>query len=983
MLFIFLSSPNIFSQGYIPPSCGMIESSSSNPPPKSHCDFDADEIIANHRPEIIPFTGPSINLPVNFVIVQDENGNNNYDLNNQDHVNWLTDIAEKMNGRMDNLVPENCDCNIPPIFYNNSRITYDVSFIEMQSEIWDHNVNDTNPIGSGGKDLRCPLGDHYVGQLNDELQSHPDYSEGINFFFTNGLEGAAQYNGWWYSGFRCDSDLDHPALIHAPSSYSDYIFTIENIGNPNFQTPAEVSNNQGRTAAHELFHQFQIEVGHRNSCQFNLMNGNSSIPPAPNAQNPNTALHGCQLRQAYGTMMASHMAKYVPCIQSYDQEIEITTNENWDRSTKIFSNVRVISGASLTIECHIEMQQDGKIFVEEGGRLIVDGGEITSCGTWYGIQVEGSTTDNSVEIINDATIENATVGVSMFNEKGWLLGGGNASVLIDEATFVNCERMLALGAWPRQWNRSIIRESTQDGGKWGVTNWNCLGVTVDENTFNSQLRTCVHTIDGSFQSITDNEFNSRDIDVLLINTAILESSNIKKNDFNGANTGLHIVGGSIGFMDIEDNEFNNDVFGCFFDDHSAYNLEENEFNSDFGAVSASNGGAGNRVSENEFYNNAIGIYPFFDNSGYNFTFNCFETGLVDANIDDEIFDAIRSSDGAAGNCFTHGGTLGAAFDIDGNMSGFTYFQDENIEENCYDVLSTNTGFFVEEDLEVDAGCATGSGGGGGFNPCATHETEEERLQAQQMLLAKIDWVRKNPYLTQVQKSKLFAVYIRCLLRLKRKIAEVEVRDGDFASAKALYIGSDTLTEERLTLYGIILSSGDYVEARNYLINIPSGEDEKLIDFKTVQNINIDRFENEEYEASESVLNLLNDIAYKHHTYSAYAKALLYLFTGELIITPLPEFNPQIEGRSINHSPIESNQIKIYPNPSTEQFTVRNIVGDNVTLDMIDLSGKLLLSLNRINEGQIINLSKFNSGVYIIKIYDVENILHQEKLIIIK
>ncbi len=959
-----------------------MENSSPLSPPKSHCGNDADDIIDAHLEQIIPLAGAVITLPVNFVIVQDLNGDKNFDLNNSEHINFLNDIADKMNGRMDNLVPETCSCSVAPTFYGNTRIQYDVNLIEMRTAIWDHEVNDPTPR----LDISCSVTDHYAYDLNAEFIQDPDYSEAITFFFTDNESDTNVYAKRWYSGTRCENDLSHPALIHAPDAIEDYIYLDSGLGNPD-QSLETLSNFYGRTAAHEIFHQFQLGQGHKDACAINIMNSTGRFgTPAPNPNNPETAITGCQLRQTYGTLMAHHMAKYVPCIQSYDQEIEITTNETWDRSTKIFSNVRVMSGASLTIECHIEMQQDGKIFVEEGGRLIVDGGEITSCGTWYGIQVQGSMEGYSVEIINGAVIENANrAAVSMFHESGWLLGGGNARILIDEATFINCDRMLAMGAWPRQWNQSIIRKSTQENGRWGITNWNCMGVTVDDNIFNKQLKVCVNTIDGSYQSITDNEFYSQDIDVLLINTAILESSNIKENDFNGANTGLHIVGGSIGFMDIEDNEFNNDVFGCFFDDHSAYNLEENEFNSDFGAISASNGGAGNRVSENEFYDNAIGIYPFFDNSGYNFTFNCFETGLVDANIDDEIFDAIRSSNGAAGNCFTHGGTLGAALDIDGNMSHFTYFEPSDSEEDCHDVLSSNTGFSVEPDEIAYSGCATGigTGGNGGFNPCATHETEEERLQAEQILLAKIAWVQQNPYLTRWQKIRLVAVYNRCLQRLKRKRAEEEVKEGDFTSAIALYVGSDTLTEEKLTLYGILLSSGDYAGARNYMNNIPSGEDEKLMDFKTVQNINIDRFENEEYEPSEAVLALLQDVAYKHHTYSAYAKALLYLFTGELIITPLPEYNPQIEGRSDTYKSANDAEIVVYPNPLSDILIIKNVNYNNASLSINSLSGHLLLSKNNIVNSEKVDITMLDSGVYFLLIYEGENLIHKEKLVVIK
>jgi len=978
LLFILLSSP-VYSQVYTENTCGMTGGDITSPL-KSNCEMDGDIIINNHRDEIIPSSGPPIVLPVNFVIVQDLNGNNNFDLNNSDHLNFLNGIVNKMNGRMDNLVPEPCDCTQQPTFHNNSFIQYDVNIMAMRTAIWDHNVNDIDHIFSGnGNDTRCPIGDHYVGQLNNELLSHPDYSEAINFFFTHGAAGTSQYQGSWYSGFRCENDPNHPALIHAPNGYENYLFIS---GGNGTQTLDMLSNFNARSAAHEIFHQFQIGVGHKHTCQFNLMNGRRIPAPAPDPDDPSTALTGCQLRQAFGTMMAYHMSKYMPCIQSFDRDIEITTNEIWDTSTKILSNVRIKPGASLTINCNIEMQQDGIIYVEEGGRLLVDGGTITSCGTWHGIQVEGNMLGYSVEITNSSVIENANKGVSMFHEQGWLLGSGNANVLIDNTIFNNCKRMFAMGAWPRQKNASRITNSIQNGGKWGVTNWNCQKVTAEGNIFNGQLRDCIHTIDGSFKSISDNKFYSQDIDVLLINTSIFNSSTIEDNEFNGTNTGLHIVGGSVGFMDIKENEFDNRIFGAFFDNHATYNIEKNEFKSDFGAVSASNGNDGNEVLRNEFDNNVVGIYPFEDNSGYNFTFNCFETGLVDANIDDEIFRDIKSIDGSAGNCFTHNGTFGA-LDIDGSMSTFTYYHHDDKAIDCHDVLSTNTGFDLDVDVPRDSDCANGTGGPNGFNPCATHETEQDRILAEQILLNRIALVWQNPYLTLVQKRRITEIYQRCLRRIKKKRAEVEMEQGDFNDAKSLYVGLDTLIEEKLTLYGIILSSEDYVEARSYLNTIPETEDGDLIDFKIVQNINIDRFEDSQYQASEAIISQLEGIAYKHHTYSAYAKALIFLFTEELIITPLPQFNPQIVRRSVNSKPNQFKRIKVFPNPANDFLEIRNVHVPSARVSLHTLPGQLLISQDELIDGQTIDISSINSGVYLVSIHSANKLLHQEKLVIIK
>ncbi len=77
------------------------------------------------------------------------------------------------------------------------------------------------------------------------------------------------------------------------------------------------------------------------------------------------------------------------------------------------------SGASLTIKNSIYMTQDAKIIVKRGGKLIIDGGTITSeSGQWAGIEVWGTRNQpqlpeyqGTVEIKNGGTIADADVGI--------------------------------------------------------------------------------------------------------------------------------------------------------------------------------------------------------------------------------------------------------------------------------------------------------------------------------------------------------------------------------------------------------------------------------------------------------------------------------------------------------------------------------------------------------------------------------------------
>ncbi|MEA3505762.1 MAG: metallophosphoesterase, partial [Bacteroidota bacterium] len=116
--------------------------------------------------------------------------------------------------------------------------------------------------------------------------------------------------------------------------------------------------------------------------------------------------------------------------------------------------IRVEDGGELTIKGDVEFQRDGRIIVEPGGRLTVDGALLTCLGEyndiethWQGIQVWGNKTENQfeylghplaqgkLELINGAIIENAIISVDLWNPNHW--GTTEGIVYADSAIFRN------------------------------------------------------------------------------------------------------------------------------------------------------------------------------------------------------------------------------------------------------------------------------------------------------------------------------------------------------------------------------------------------------------------------------------------------------------------------------------------------------------------------------------------------------------------
>lgn len=100
----------------------------------------------------------------------------------------------------------------------------------------------------------------------------------------------------------------------------------------------------------------------------------------------------------------------------------ISGDETWDFNRNLKGNLRIQSGALLTVTntCTVNMPPDSKVIIEPGARLIINGGKFTnSCGQlWEGIEVWGNETkpqntyyQGVIDISNGGQIENAKIGI--------------------------------------------------------------------------------------------------------------------------------------------------------------------------------------------------------------------------------------------------------------------------------------------------------------------------------------------------------------------------------------------------------------------------------------------------------------------------------------------------------------------------------------------------------------------------------------------
>lgn len=138
-------------------------------------------------------------------------------------------------------------------------------------------------------------------------------------------------------------------------------------------------------------------------------------------------------------------------------------------------------------------------------------------------------------------------------------------------------------------------------------------------------------------------------------------------------------------------------------------------------------------------------------------------------------------------------------------------------------------------------------------------------------------------------------------------------------------------------------------------------------------------------------NELLEIAQKKNSLpSVYALNTLlnesYLEYEEPVYFPVYTKSAKIERNFIK--PLESDIIKLYPNPADEILIVETkgqdrIIGD-IRLQVTDLIGKEILSKKINFPGQtLIYLSNFNSGLYFVNLTENGILLQSNKLIIVK
>jgi len=280
----------------------------------------------------------------------------------------------------------------------------------------------------------CPNSSDHNILLDNYLQNnHPAHTGSLNIHLSGGYYTGA--GGYSHSGSILSFSRTDPAMD--TSEDHDYWFS--------------------QHWAHELGHSFDLWHTYNVGWQQNCLTTNSDFlwDVYDTTTTCSTACDVCLLPigPSNNNLMGGAEANFISNLQmgimqrstilenfhntGYDvrnyvtgynaNPLQITSNQTWDFSVKMYQDVLVKSGNTLTITCEVQFVPEAKIIVEPNAKLIVDGGVLTNehyyNDRWNGIYVTGNSTASqslnptlfgTVILKNGATIEHADGALNNF-----------------------------------------------------------------------------------------------------------------------------------------------------------------------------------------------------------------------------------------------------------------------------------------------------------------------------------------------------------------------------------------------------------------------------------------------------------------------------------------------------------------------------------------------------------------------------------------
>ncbi|MCB0515554.1 MAG: T9SS type A sorting domain-containing protein [Bacteroidetes bacterium] len=995
----------------------------------SDCDKNGSDYLNFYRHKENYFVNnatPIIEIPINFIVFWDSNAQPN-NFTNQQQLQGLIDIV---NDTYANLAfpnhpvtcvcqnytnPQDQDCHVADskIRFYIANVFYHVvpySSSQDQSEIIQYDVNSNNTInyfirtydngtaggtGNGlGSDplnhiLAVTSEDYYYAYINGNA-----YGVGKNIAHELGhLLGL----GHTYNGFEL-----------CTTSNIDYLSDIFGDGSPECSTPCpHTKADENDCNAPGAF------------CTNNLMGIAEAEYLSPQ-----------QLGIIQRNLRFGAIRKYVGNCTKSSQPWIVSQNETWDFSIRMYEDIVVKSGATLTIKCEVLMPENAKIIVERGARLVVDGGVITSACTdkfWAGIEVWGNSAfvhkpfvlseQGIVELKNYAHIENAVTGIST-KRSGYGAEYFGGVVYAQRSTFKNNNKAIEFLKYPYP-NASYIDDCEffleKPTNHTAISMWATKNIRILNSEFRvnkpianpelNQAANAIETIDASY-TVDNNFFRKFEHVVQCENlTNAFYKVTVTNNDFILNHIGFY--GRNTTNCTIRLNNFDDNHYGVAIESESFFEISDNDFiDCTEGIVCTQTGAPFNYVLGNRFVSNihysilgattAQGDNSFLSilcndfDSKYNITvtqdFDIYTNTITPGSI----MEIQGSEDQPAGNLFTDLEDNPDAPFVDhifslGTTSLFSYYYSHSILSDPREEPTNDT---QANYIKLQAN---------GVSTCSTYLPEDEvpcppddRDCLHTLIDTRADLIAQHTAETDsVQKVALKHDILQKQRQIQIAIqiqAEAAIEQNDVAAIEDIYNSEGSYASQKKIIGTLIqLRAWDKIGA--YLSNLNQADAEQKA-FYDMAMISLRIYRNNKSSLTATERTRLTELANNTaSTQYGYARNLLHFFDGTIF--PPKEVADRGTAKTLTY-PLANigneSIIQLLPNPANNLlFLVANSKNEKITAySLYNYKGELLRYQNQLqmekSESTTIDVSYLPNGIYFIKVVTDKGMYSQKVMI---
>ena len=353
-------------------------------------------------------------------------------MQNTDDKAFLEDFVGMANWRINDLDPGLCPSALP--FMRSTKIELVPRFFEVHNtQHWDCPSDFSScPFSGAG---------FYLKDFVDSLNNISGCPKTISILVPCESEGWEQFLGelpgesnpsCCYRDYWCaELPTSDPAHLKDPMSsvLRNLYLKYRKFRNGIFFQGAQHNWTETRqwlldsraVLAHEVFH--NLDLLDQYTCNFDIMHNSGKTDKR--------TLYPIDVGKMHRALSVTNARQFADIYQNYNVNREVIADETWDADMRIYQNVVVKPGATLTVKCTLRLGKNVSISVERGAKLLIDGGFLTNAldcqeEDWQGIYVWGNSDIEQpeptgspvagkagiVEVKNKSIIEHAVTAIS-------------------------------------------------------------------------------------------------------------------------------------------------------------------------------------------------------------------------------------------------------------------------------------------------------------------------------------------------------------------------------------------------------------------------------------------------------------------------------------------------------------------------------------------------------------------------------------------